>query len=78
LARKPGVQDPIVKEFNPGQFHVKLDCSQYVDANPPPSAFFWKYNGVLMIELSNELVLSSQTDGVTEAVECTPENGLCM
>jgi len=78
LAKKPGVQDPIVKEFNPGQYDGKLDCSQHVDANPPPSTFTWTYNGVVTTETSNELTLIPQTDGVIETDSCTAENGLCM
>jgi len=78
LATKPGVQDPIIKEFNPEQSDAKLDCSQYVNANPPLSTFTWSYSGVLSLDKPNELTLIPQTDGVTETASCTAENGLCM
>jgi len=77
LAKRPGVQDPIIKEFNPGQSDVKLKCSQHVDANPPLSTFTWTYNGALIIGSSDELGLNSQADGLTETVSCTTGNGLC-
>jgi len=76
LAKIPGVQNPIVKELNPGQSDAKLDCSQHVNANPPPSTFTWTYSGVVTTETSNELTLIPQTDGVTETAECVAENGL--
>jgi len=76
LAKKPDVQDPIVKEFNPGQSDAKLDCSQHVDANPPLFNFTWTYSGVVTTETSNELPLKSRTDGVTETASCTVNNGL--
>jgi len=77
LAKKADVPDPIVEEFNPGNFYDRLECSQHVDANPPPSTFTWTYNGVVTTELSNELTLIPKTNGVIETAECTAENGLC-
>jgi len=77
LAIKQGVQSPIVMELNPIQSEVKLECSQYVDANPPPFTFTWKYNGIASTETSKELVLSSQTNGKVEIAECVATNGLC-
>jgi len=77
LAKKAGDPDPIVAEFNPGNFYARLECSQHVDANPPPSTFTWTYNGVVTTELSNELTLILPTNDVIETAECTAENGLC-
>jgi len=77
LAKRPGVQDPIMKKFNPGQSDVKLKCGQHVDANPPLLTFSWTYNGALIIGSSDELGLNSKTDGSTDTVSCTARNGLC-
>jgi len=77
LAKRPGVQYPIIEEFNPGESDVKLKCSQHVDANPPLSTFSWTYNGALIIGSADELALNSKTDGLTDTVLCTAGNGLC-
>jgi len=74
LAKSGVFRNPVVKDVNPGQFDIKLEYRQHVDANPPLSTFTWTYNGVVTTETSNELPLIPQADGVIETASRKAKN----